>query len=472
MTLTRSGAFALLLLLNSVAFSAEPKRPGFAPARQEEDWSQLREPALRTGALDGYKYIPLEGEGRTALTLGGELRLLQESYENEANGRIPGTDSYLLTRAMAHASLTRRDTLDLDRLRLWVELKGGYVSGRDAPARPPDRDDADFNGLFVEATERVGTGDVTLRLGRQEFHYGSARLVSVREGPTTRRGFDGALLRWRTPELTLDVFAAQPNETDPGAFDNGADDTEDFWGAYAVLPFPGLPNFKLDLIYFGNDRPAIFSQGPGIENRHTAGLRWHTAQGSWRHDLLAVSQFGTFRSQPGGSRGDIRSWTLSTDTSYRFASLPLTPRPGIFIGYTPGDDNPDDPDLQTFRAPYPPGRYLVTATLLGPENLVFLQSRVELALASWAQLLIGNHWLWRESLEDGLYGTAGNLITGGAGSRARTVGTIQQVQLDLRVDQYLSFALELAHLEAGRFLRESTPGENIDYAGLRMTFRF
>src|SRR5882757_1373473 len=38
---------------------ATPPRPAIKTNRWQEDWSVLADPALRTGPLDGFKYIPI-----------------------------------------------------------------------------------------------------------------------------------------------------------------------------------------------------------------------------------------------------------------------------------------------------------------------------------------------------------------------------------------------------------------------------
>ena len=53
---------------------------------------------------------------------------------------------------------------------------------------------------------------LVLRLGRQEFEFGSGRFVDVREGPNVRQAFDGASL-----ESLSTGFVASPSRVHEGS---------------------------------------------------------------------------------------------------------------------------------------------------------------------------------------------------------------------------------------------------------------
>lgn len=71
-----------LPLTNNVRAADAPPRPEILAMRQEEDWSALRDPALRTDLFDRVKFIPLNRDGSSWLTLGGEARERYEYFEN------------------------------------------------------------------------------------------------------------------------------------------------------------------------------------------------------------------------------------------------------------------------------------------------------------------------------------------------------------------------------------------------------
>jgi len=148
--------------------------------RQDEDWSALRDPELRSNLFDRVKFIPLNHDGSSWLTLGGEARERYEYFDNANWGKGPqDSDGYFLHRFMLHA-----DTHAGENFRFFTQFKSGLESDRNGGPRPTDRDDFDVHQLFADV--RVAWADqrsLTLRVGRQELAFGTQRLVSVREGP-------------------------------------------------------------------------------------------------------------------------------------------------------------------------------------------------------------------------------------------------------------------------------------------------
>ena len=114
-----------------------------------------------------------------------------------------------------------------------------------------------------------------LRLGRQEFEFGSGRFVDVREGPNVRQAFDGASLEWKTPSWTVDGLATKPVLNGTGILDAPPNHGSTFWGVYAVHPLNEIRGGNIDLYYLGLARKnAPFERGSQNELRHTVGGRY------------------------------------------------------------------------------------------------------------------------------------------------------------------------------------------------------
>src|SRR5207249_2466782 len=68
----------LTLILSPVTLNAAESFERLAPAykqlRYDENYQYLRDSSLRTDFMDALKYIPLNQEGESYLTLGGEIR--------------------------------------------------------------------------------------------------------------------------------------------------------------------------------------------------------------------------------------------------------------------------------------------------------------------------------------------------------------------------------------------------------------
>ncbi len=464
---------------------------------------------------DPLKYIPLGEREHWYLTLGGDVRWWYENYQNENWGVLPflpadadqvetDQNDYLMQRYMFHGDfhLGRR-------VRAFAQLKSGIVNGRTGGPRPIiDNDELDVNQAFLDVNlllDREKAPNVTLRLGRQEMHFGTGRLVSVREGPNVRAGFDGvrviaATRRWRfdtffvRPVITLGIgvryppFPPNPDlEPARGYFDDPPDYDQKFWGTFATGSVAALP-FNIDLNYFGlTRRTGVFAQGLGPEERHTVGGRiWRggipfVPGSGWDYDVEAVYQFGKFGPGPrlGATfpfvqfpKADIRAWTLATQTGYTFNSLPLEPRVGVTAGITTGDKDPREPELQTFFTPFPNGRFFGAAQQNGPLNIQGFRPSVTLQLPRRASLTADVYFFWRQSLNDGLYNIPGFLLRPGDLTRSRYIGTQPGAELFWPVTKHMTASVAFAYFITGEFLKDNPPAENLSYLGLILGYRF
>ena len=70
-----------------------------------------------------------------------------------------------------------------------------------------------------------------------------------------------------------------------------------------------------------------------------------------------------------------------------------------------------------------------------------LQPAVELALAQSVKLTASCDFVWRESLDDGVYGAALNLQVPPGASRERYVGTFPSASLAWQAGRHLSLTL-------------------------------
>lgn len=438
--------------------------PPFKAQRSDEDYSYLKDPSRRQEDLDELKYIPLSADGGSYVSLGGEVRERFEFFNNGGWGREPkDTNGYLLQRYMFHADFHLGS-----RLRFFGQFKSGLENGRNGGPRPPDADKADVQQAFVEA-QLAGSAKegVALRVGRQEISFGTSRLVSFREGPNVRQTFDGARLTVLQAGWRLDVFATKPVETNRGAFDDSPDHARSFWGTYAVHKLPLLPKGNIDLYYFGIDRRlARFDAGAGREQRHSAGARiWGTTE-AWDYNVEPVFQWGRF------GAGDIRAWTVASDTGYHLNSLRFHPRLGLKADAASGDHNPRDGTLGTFNALFPKGAYFSEADLLGPYNVMDLHPSMELHLLKNLSLTMDGDFFWRQSTRDGVYGIAGNLLQSGRNATARYIGSHTSAQVEWRLDRHWSVTGMYLHFFPGEFLRQAPPARNVNFVAVWATYKF
>ena len=173
---------------------SSPTPPAYKQLRYDEDYGYLRDPVAHSDPFDAIKFVPLGAEGDRYLSLGGEIRQRYEYFHNPVWGQEENDpNGYWLQRYMLHTDLHLGN-----RVRFFGQIKSGIELGREGGPRGADEDKLDLHQAFVDVRGWSDVnGGLTLRVGRQEIGLGSSRLVSFREGPNVRQGFDGVRLAWR-----------------------------------------------------------------------------------------------------------------------------------------------------------------------------------------------------------------------------------------------------------------------------------
>jgi hypothetical protein len=164
----------------------------------------LRDASKRTDLFDTIKWIPLLKDGAWFLTLGGELRERVQAVRNPAFG---------LPSPMSNIDVFHRTFLFTDlhlgpHLRTFVEFVNGETRGSTTKPSTFEQDPLDVLQAFADVMVPVGNSDFTLRVGRQQLTFGSARLVSFREAPNVRRAFDGGRAFWKANEGHVSTAAS------------------------------------------------------------------------------------------------------------------------------------------------------------------------------------------------------------------------------------------------------------------------
>jgi hypothetical protein len=252
------------------AQSTCPDPPKYELLRQDEDYSYLRDDACKLDRWDSLKYVRLGSSGDSFLTIGGEARAWYEGFRNVDWGVGPQDDNgYLLQRLSAYGDFHLSP-----RFRFFAQFTSAIEAGRNGGPRPIiDESKLWFEQAFADITLAKGAeakgaqakgaeakeNSLVLRLGRQEFYFGTGRLVDIREGPNVHQGFDGIALIWKKASWDVRAFATKPVLNGTGFFDAPPDSGTTFWGVYAVRPLPKTRGGNIDLYYLGLDRKrAVF----------------------------------------------------------------------------------------------------------------------------------------------------------------------------------------------------------------------
>jgi hypothetical protein len=434
--------------------------------REDEDWSFLQDRSLKEDFWDPIKYIPLRKHADDwYMTLGGEVREVWEQIGNDNWGQQPYQNGYLNERYIFFSDLHYGK-----HVRTFLDLKSGLNSYRRGGPRPIDEKKLDFQSGFLELSDGSSSKAIQLRVGRHELEYGSGRVVDVREGPNVRLSFDGVVIKSKIDSWEIDGFAVRPDLDNPGFFDNAPNHTTGFWGVYANRP--SLKKTSVDLYYLGLDRKsATFERGTAQEVRHSFGTRISrpiaTGKAGWDFDDEGLYQVGTL------GTGNIRAWTVGTETGYRLPNAPLKPRFSMKADISSGD-HPDSNSLETFNPIFPKGNYfgVLATTGPGPINFIDIHPHIETALPH--NVSASFDWIvqWRESLDDGVYSVPGTLIRASDGSKARYVGNRPGTEIKWQANRHLWFQADYGVFYAGRFLKDTEPGRNLNYWALWTGYKF
>jgi hypothetical protein len=437
----------------------------------DENWSFLRDPALRQDFWDPIKYVRLRnGRDDWYLSVGGEVRQDFERIGNENWGQQPIQNAFFLQRYMAHF-----DVHYGKHFRSFIQLKSGIETFRQGGPRPIDEKRPDFEAGFVDV---CGGGEqkwIALRVGRQELNYGSGRLVSVREGPNVRQSFDGFKIMSKIGPWHVDGFAVRPDFDNFRFFNNNPDNQTSFWGIYSTRPVQR--GISADLYYLGiNTNQTTYQRGTANELRHTLGARlWRPIaekRPDWDFDYEGIWQLGSFGS------ANIRAWGLASITGYKMPTLPLKPRFSLRIDATSGD-NPRTNVLGTFNALFPVGNYfgILQDTGPGPINFIDVQPRIEAVFPHNVEVMTVLLLYWRKSLHDGVYGLSGPpfpgpLIRPSGNSLARFVGYQPGVEVRWQIDRHAYLQADYGIFFAGPFLRQTMPGRNLNWLSFWAGYKF
>jgi hypothetical protein len=444
----------LAAMSGNLAQAQSLQPPPLTSMRWGEDYSYLADPAKRSGAWwEPLKHFPLQQADGAYLTLGDELRLRYQQIWNNDFAAPKRTEGYPMVRWLPSADL------HAGRLRVFGQMIASF-SGRAAETRSAATDETgvEVAQAFVDWRAPQRGGRLTLRAGREVIEYGAQRLIGS-GGANTRQMFDGALARWEHGGWRVDASALRPVRLQANSFDDRANPGQKLWLAYATRA-------PLDLYYIGfqNDA-ALFNQGAGRERRHTVGGRVSGSRGPWGVDAEANVQTGEL------AGADIRAG--STDAALRYtARLPRQPFFEVRANVISGDRDPRDNRLGTFNAMFPTAQYFGDIALLGPANLVNLRPNFGVEIDSRTRLSGGMTFFWRQSLGDGVYGPAINLIRADGGSTARYVGTQAEMALDWAHSRNVSLRFAYNLFVPGRFVKETGPGDTMQFVQATVTFKY
>jgi hypothetical protein len=439
-------------------------RPAYQLMRYDEDWSSLSDTSRRSDWLDSLKYISL-GQPGWYVTLGGEIREKFELLDQPGFGKGPEDQTgYLLQRYLLSS-----DFHFGNRFRFYTEFQSGLEDGRNGGPRPTDLDRLDLHQAFLDWRVSGGESEgITLRLGRQEFVFGSGRLIAPAEGLNLRRSLDGVRINIKKGKVNFNASAERLVLSTPGVFDDVPNHAQTFWGAGFVMPRPFWKVSNIGAYYLGFDnKQSVFAKGIGREIRETFGAHIWKRTGPWDYDDEGLFQTGSFRGAP------IRAWALSEDGGYTFSRLPLLPRLGIRADATSGDKGPAHHALGSFdplfsAVPVWSG----PSALLGGTNLIDVTPSIRLKFTPVFGVTLESSTFWRESRFDSVYTAFNTPLRPANPNASRYLATAPSATFAWQATRHTFYSIIYTHFFTGDFFQTERPGRNVNYLGAWISYRF
>lgn len=394
------------------------------------------------------------------LRVRGEFRERAEGSDNA--GFVEGRDdAFFLSRVRLTATATGKSVAAT------VQVHDGRVADkRVGPTTAPFRAPFDLRQVFVD----IGSAKtpLTARVGRQELAFGDQRLIGPGNWTNAGRTFDGARATLQSKVAHVDLFAVSLVRILDGEFDKSGNGNR-LVGAYVNSP---------RIVPFGTVEPYVFWRRDvnqpaetgvfGLLHQVTTGARL-VGKMPARIDYNIEMDLQRGSLGPDSVRGWAGHWQLR-------GSLPLAWTPHVTgeYNYASGDANPSDGIRGTFDQLYGTGhdKYGL-ADQVGWRNIHHVRAGVDLTPGRATPILVNYHGYWLAEARDALYAASGAAVARViSGASNRRVGQELDIQIAHPVAEQLSLAAGYAHLFAGPFLKQATPGASYSGPFVMVTYVF
>ncbi len=397
------------------------------------------------------------------LSVGGEIRLRWEGRRH-AGFRSGNDDGYLLTRFRFHLDVHPGE---------WFRA---YIEGQDAqalglaggPDPPVFQDTFDLRQAYIDLFHRQKRG-LGLRLGRQELIFGEERLIGAFNWGNTARTFDAVRVYYETKAIRLDAFAASVVRIQDERFNRTAKG-DNLYGVYTAFPRL-IPRGRWEVYTLWRAQSQTVNERGerGDADRVTFGTR---LVGKLPHNFdYGVELVG----QAGDVAGDrVRAWAAHLQLGYTPARVRLKPRFLAEYNFASGDDDPNDGKVGTFDQLFPTNhnKYGI-ADLVGWRNMHNLRLGLSLKPTDRTGIHFDVHSFWLASRRDALYNAPGRPVARiPEGATSRHIGEEIDLYGSIKLTTSLSLGAGVAHLFAGQFLQQATPGENTMFAYAMASYHF
>ncbi|WP_260924108.1 alginate export family protein [Novosphingobium sp. 9] len=443
--------------------------PVYHLSRWTEDWSYLRDKSKRKDPFDPLKFVPLDPEGNTYITFSNEMRPRINVMSNP--GLIPGSprQDQLLMRIFAGADLHVGD-----HFRAYGELASSLVGGNNVQKSKTSgyvKNDLFVQQLFVDAHTQIGSADVGVRVGRQDFLDGPPVIISNQENADIHVTFDG-VRGWITGKrVRASLFDFDYVTVGTGAFDDPTDHSRHLRGVTAsVMLTPpggkGDPQIFFDpFLWQYTNRAASYGGVTGHERRETYGTRLWGSGGPISFDWTALKQSGRFDGR------DIDATMVFTKQLVQLSSKGWKPQIGFHADLASGGGAFGDGTLGTANFLVGSVPYWSWSVSFGMSNFKALAPMVNLQPTKKLKVQMEYEMLWRDDVHDAIYQSSGLPYARTQNSTDAHTANLLRANISYAINPHLTWTTRLEYVDAKGGLTQAGYGDSM-FAGTWLQFRF
>lgn len=271
------------------------------------------------------------------LKIDGQFRLRFEyrdptGYDTAVN--VHEDDDLFLSRIRLNLTFAALDDVDV-----FLQIQDSREFGVEAGVASNEKN-LDLHLGWIEARRLFGE-PLTLRVGRQEFHYGDGRLLCPLDWNNVGRAADGIKARWDGGGWWVDLVYFVLKEG------TGAEDDQDLWLIYAECL--EVKDHEIDVYALGrefNNNAFTGENGVVGDLRDlTVGVRVKGRSGAVDYTAEAMRQTGDY------AEDSVSAHAFAATLGYTF-DMDWKPRLGVEITRGSGDSDPTDGERGTYDSIY------------------------------------------------------------------------------------------------------------------------
>ena len=311
---------------------------------------------------------------------------------------------------------------------------------------------------------------IRVRAGRQEFRFGSERLIGASDWTNAPRVFDAIRFTAGTEKAHVDIFTSSVVVNDPIHFDNHQGGLT-FHGIYgSVQNLVAKATIEPYLLW--KALPVVKSEEgiSGDSSVFTYGYRWvGKLPRGFDYGMEVARQSGSY------SNDDVSTWAGYAVVGCVLPGVPLTPRLSAQYDYSSGDRLAKDGKVGTFDQLYPSNHGAFgLVDLLGWRNIRQWRAGFDMKPFARTSVNVDYRELSLASRFDALYGSTGSTIVKApqGGALSTHVGREADTFLKHQLRPNVIIGAGYGHLFAGEFLKQNSPGSSSSIAYGFATYSF